>query len=253
MMLTQRQVESQLDAGTLSGWARDAYSALCAKVADPAFPCTFGTIAIRKGDLLVGFVETDADPDIVAGLVRLVTEYADFVRGQPLVKASMMPLAVFMKPQARCTSVDQYFNYSWDLLQRVHERDPELWPDRVPRDPEDPRWSFCFGGVPFFVNFKTPLHRDRKSRRAEHTYLWLVQARDGFDTIAGDTPQGKNARRLIREKLAAYDPIAPYPALAHYGHADNREWKQYFVPESNEPPAARCPFHVAPRDVEIPE
>lgn len=79
----------------------------------------------------------------------------------------------------------------------------------------------------------------------QHSYLWLVQARDGFDIVAGDTVQGRNARRIIRQKLAAYDAIPMYPELGHYGDPANREWKQYFVPEANQPVTAVCPFRSA--------
>jgi FPC/CPF motif-containing protein YcgG len=71
----------------------------------------------------------------------------------------------------------------------------------------------------------------------------LVQSRDGFDVVAGNTAMGRNARRIIREKLEAYDRVPIYPALGHYGAPENREWKQYFVPETNEPMSKRCPFH----------
>ena len=78
--------------------------------------------------------------------------------------------------------------------------------------------------------------------RRSGAYVLLIQTRDGFDAVAGNTPHGRRVRGLIRRKLAAYDPIGPYPELAHYGTADNREWKQYFVPDDNAPVAARCPF-----------
>jgi len=243
-MLTQPRVEALLAAGELTGWEQAAYREFHAKVADVAFPCTFGSIALRKGDVLFGFLETPDEAVILDGLVALLTEYAGFIRQQPIVKASMMPLAVLILPPTGLGSVEDYFSNSWRLLQAVHERDRAPWPDRIPMDPDDPRWSFCFGGVPFFINFKTPFHSRRRSRRAGHSYLWLVQARDGFDTVAGDSPQGRNARRIIREKLAAYDVIPIYSELAHYGSAANREWKQYFVPETESPISEVCPFRV---------
>ncbi len=87
----------------------------------------------------------------------------------------------------------------------------------------------------------------RRSRRMRLSYLWLVQARDGFDMIAGDTDRGRKARRLIREKLASYDGLPIYPELGHYGRPDNREWKQYFVPETNELITTACPFSDSER------
>jgi FPC/CPF motif-containing protein YcgG len=244
VIVTQAQFESLLAADGVSPWARAAYQELIAKVADPAFPCTFGTTALRKGDVLVSVIESTDEPIVVDRLTEVLTEYADFIRQQPIVKASMMPLAVLMPPPPSWRTVEDYFRNSWRLLQIVHERDPAAWPERVPTDPDDPRWSFCFGGVPFFVNFKTPMHSRRRSRRTSHSYLWLVQARDGFDTVAGDSPQGRNARRIIREKLAAYDGIPIYSELAHYGSSANREWKQYFVPDGDEPITQTCPFRA---------
>jgi FPC/CPF motif-containing protein YcgG len=241
-IFTQARFEELLAADGVSPWARAAYQELYAKVADSAFPCTFGTVALRKGDVLVSTIESSDESVVVDCLTEVLAEYADFVRRQPIVKASMMPLAVFILPPAGWQTVEDYFRNSWRLLQTVHERDPAPWPERVPTDPDDPRWSFCFGGVPLFVNFKTPMHLRRRSRRTTTSYLWLVQARDGFDTVAGDSPQGRNARRIIREKLVAYDGIPIYSELAHYGSAANREWKQYFVPDGDEPIEQACPF-----------
>ncbi len=76
----------------------------------------------------------------------------------------------------------------------------------------------------------------------QHSYTWLVQSREGFDRIAGDTPPGRQARRIIRQKLAAYDGMPIYSELRHYGHPSNREWKQYFVPEDDQQIEDRCPF-----------
>ena len=248
MLQTQASIERALRRGEMSGWSAAAYVELRDKVADDAFPCTFGTIALRRGDIRFAVVDERSRPGIVDALVAALGEYAAFIASQPVVRASMQPLAILMRPRSDCATIEEYFHYGWRLLQDVHRRDASEWPDRVPRDPDDPRWSFCFGGVPFFINFKTPLHRGRRSRRTAHSYLWLVQARDGFDVVAGDTPQGRNARRIIRDKLAEYDELAVYPELAYFGTAENREWKQYFVPETNEPITRSCPF--APRDDE---
>ena len=57
---------------------------------------------------------------------------------------------------------------------------------------------------------------------------------------------------MIRRRLRAYDDVAPSPTLGNYGEPDNREWKQYFLPDRDDAQdpddgAARCPFgHVAP-------
>src|SRR5689334_5657783 len=96
MIVTQAQFESSLAADGVSPWARAVYQELSAKVADPTFPCTFGTVALRKGDVLLSVIESTDEATVVDGLTDALTEYAEFVRQQPIVKASMMPLAVLM-------------------------------------------------------------------------------------------------------------------------------------------------------------
>ncbi len=242
LLLTPAGVETFRSQHALSPWAETAYRELVAKVEDPAFPCTFGTVALRKGDLLAAFVEAQDPAGLRQGLCQCFVEYTDRMRALDPVAASLHPLAIFLPPPTGVRTVAEYFEFGWSLLQWLHEHDPAAWPERVPRDPDDPAWSYCFGGIPLFVNFKTPAHLERRSRRMAGAYLLLVQTRDGFDVVAGDTPQGRRARALIRQKLSVYDPIPPYPELAHFGTTSNREWKQYFVPDDNRPVADDCPF-----------
>jgi uncharacterized protein len=241
-ILSVAEIEQANDGGQLSPWATCAYVELTTKVSDDAFPCTFGTVAVRKGDLLTAFVETTDQDQIHSQLAHLLTAYTDRVRPLTPVAASLLPLAIFLRPPVGVSTVAQYFHYGWSLLQWLHEHDPQPWPARVPSQPDDPAWSFCYAGVPLFVNFKTPAHEHRRSRHMGGAYMLLIQTRDGFDIVAGDTPQGRRARDLIRRKLATYDPIPTYPELAHYGTPDNREWKQYFVPDDATPIATQCPF-----------
>ncbi len=247
LIRSQSDTDRRREAGELSEWAVRAYAELCDKVADEAFPCTFGTTALKQGEILFAFIEATEEPAVIDELVGALTEYAEFVASQSIVRASMQPLAILMLPPPAWGTVEAYYDNSWRLLAAVHERDPAPWPARVPADPDSPDWSFCFGGVPLFINFKTPRHRRRRSRRTAHCYLWLVQARDGFDVVAGDTVQGRHARHIIRDKLEAYDRVPTYPALGHYGAPENREWKQYFVPETNEPLGEECPFRAVRR------
>jgi FPC/CPF motif-containing protein YcgG len=242
LLLTPAGVETLRGQHALSPWADMAYGELVAKVEDPAFPCTFGTVAVRKGDLLAAFVEAQDPAGLRQGLHQCFVEYTDHMRALDPVAASLHPLAIFLPPPTNVRTIAEYFEFGWSLLQWLHEHDPAPWPERVPRDPDDPAWSYCFGGIPLFVNFKTPAHHVRRSRRMAGAYLLLVQTRDGFDVVAGDTPQGRRARALIRQKLSAYDPMPPYPELAHFGTTSNREWKQYFVPDDNRAVAERCPF-----------
>jgi uncharacterized protein len=35
-----------------------------------------------------------------------------------------------------------------------------------------------------------------------------------------------------------------HPDIGFYGNIGNREWKQYALPDDNEPEAGGCPFHT---------
>ena len=242
MIKPQSEVDVQVEMGQLKGWSVEAYGELLSKVADESFPCTFGTLAAKKKQIFVAFIES-TNPGVVTNrLVETLTEFVQFIRPLSLVEASMRPLVILLSPPPTWRTIEDYYHHSWRLVAEVIRRDPDPWPDRVPSDPESPDWSFCFGGVPFFINFKTPYHQRRRSRRSLRAYTWLVQAREGFDLIAGDTVQGRAARRVIRKKLLSYDGMPIFPALNHYGRPENLEWKQYFVPEANDPITDRCPL-----------
>jgi uncharacterized protein len=240
--MLRRVADVEATLASLPEWAAAAYGEIRDKVLDDAFPCTFGTVAQRRGEILYAFLEP-RDADDERRLVReSLVAYTDVLRPLEPVTASLTPLAMLMPPPG-ALSERQYFDRGWALLQWLHEHDTHPWPARVPREPTDPAWSFCFGGLPLFVNFKTPAHARRKSRRTSRSYTLLWQARDGFDVVAGDSPQGRRARAIIRGKLAAYDAVPIWPDLGHYATTDNREWRQYFVPEDNAPLVDKCPWH----------
>jgi len=243
-----RDLDQALEDQSLEPWMARAYEELRAKILDEAFPCTFGTSAQKIGDLYYAFAEPD-DPD---RLHQATLAYLDQVRGQPVVNAATTALALFIRladpPQHK--TIEDYHAFGWSILQYFHDHDPYPWPDRIPTDPDDPRWSFAFAGIPIFVNFKTPQHRARRSRQLQNAFLLLIQPRDGFDLIAGDNPPGRHARRIIRRKLYEYDRMPPCPALAHYGQDHNREWQQYALPDDNDTSYAVCPLHIQSRSNE---
>jgi FPC/CPF motif-containing protein YcgG len=231
-------------------WASGAYIEFRQKLLDPAFPCTFGTVAQRRGQMLFAFV-TSLDAMGEHRVVRdALVEFTDLIRPLDSATASLRPFAIFLPPVGELATIHDYFVRGWALLRFLHENDPVPWPTRVPHDPDDPRWSFCFAGIPLFVTFKTPAHRQRRSRRMAGAFLVLFQARDGFDILAGNTEHGRNVRAAIRRKLVAYDDVPVSAALDHYGVSGNREWTQYFAPEDSKPLEVRCPFRASAKDSE---
>jgi hypothetical protein len=226
----------------LPAWLTSAYAEFLTKVEDETFPCTFGIVAHRKGDLYYAYADTVVEAEVVVQTMTTLQAFVTLASAMSPVNAAMSALTIFIKPDGVTLSLDDYFHKSWALLQAWHERDPEPWPSRVPTDPNDPAWSFCFGGLPIFVNFHTPAHVLRRSRGMKSAFTLLIQPRDGFDVVAGDHPKGRHARNLIRQRLTAYDGLPPHRVLGHYGGEGNREWQQYFLPDRDDITWPDCPF-----------
>ncbi|HEY2203402.1 MAG TPA: YqcI/YcgG family protein [Pseudonocardia sp.] len=152
-------------------------------------------------------------------------------------------LVVFWRPRERVLALEEYHQKFWSVLRFLHERDPEHWPEDVPDDPDDPMWEFSFGGTSIFVVCNTPAHTVRHSRNSPG-FVITFQPRWVFDGLAPETPRGTAARRVIRKRLRAFDGMEPSSALGNYGDPDNREWRQYFLPDRNSDPELGCPFRA---------
>jgi N-omega-hydroxy-L-arginine synthase len=235
------ELEDLLASGEWTDWGRDAYEEFRSKVLRPDFPCTFGTVAMRRGDACFALLTPRNEAEERRQIRRALRAYTALLRTLDARAASMRPLVVLMPPLSEFTDRD-YFDRGWRLLNWLAQHDEFMWPPRVPRDPEHPQWSFCFGGLPLFVTFKTPAHVRRRSRHSHASYCLLFQARDGFDLVAGPTPSGRRARATIRRKLETFDGIPAHRALAHYGTAGNREWRQYFLAEPDSGVPTKCPW-----------
>lgn len=150
---------------------------------------------------------------------------------------------VFHPERVAAPSVASYHQIAWSVLQFWHDVDPAPWPGTVAKDPHTPHWTMCFLGVQIFVNISNPAHRRRRSRNLGPALTLVINPRERFDKVAGDTPAGWKIRQRIRERIEAYDGLAHSPALGSY-EAGEIEWRQYGLMESNEPRTDRCPFKM---------
>jgi len=203
------------------------------------FPCIFGTDALRRGSLRFTFVPAGGER-----VGYLADALGEFVEAAPGL-GRRTSLVAFFQPAEHLEALDDYDRYSWSLLQAVHDRDPVPWPADIPVDTEHPEWEFCFAGMPMFVVVNTPAHKRRMSRYFDYLCI-TFQPRFVFDDITEGSAQGRNARKVIRERLNVYDSLPPTPLLGSYGTPGNREWLQYFIGEDNDTPPTekRCPFRV---------
>ncbi|SEM94523.1 YqcI/YcgG family protein [Lihuaxuella thermophila] len=235
LLHTQLLRRADLVAGKIPSWGLTAFKAferdLLSK--ETPFPCIFGVEALKKDGLRYLFVEDHSE----SGWMQLrngLLQYTEIFRRL----GRMTSLAVFFKPYHQELTVEQYQRKFWSVLQFLHEHDPKPWPEEIPADWDDPLWEFCFNGEPIFVVCNTPAHIKRRSRHSA-TFMITFQPRWVFEELQG--PKGEKGREAVRRRLVKYDEVDVHPAMGVYGDPKNREWKQYYITDSNESPS-RCPF-----------
>lgn len=222
-------------------WHRAVFHDIERRLGDPAFPCVFSRNAFRKQLLKFIFVESiDA-----SGIQHLGDGLKDYVEISKKWNGSIdtaYPLVVAFSQNAIISqSVDGYHAFGWQVLQKLHEIDPEPWPEEIGKDPNSDSWSMCFNGMPLFCNMSSPAHRVRQSRNLGEHFILIINPRERFDVFAGDTPGGRQVRSNIRNRIGRYDGTPHSLQLSTYG-AGGSEWWQYGLVEDNIERTDKCPF-----------
>lgn len=205
------------------------------------FPCVFGVSGFKTGKLRYAFVDP-LDPEALAPVL------ADYV-GNARAIGRMTSLVVFGRP-GPVHSLSVYRDRFWTLLDGLARLDPAPRPEGFPDELDTDEWEFCFAGEPIFVVCNSPAHVLRQSRRST-SFMVTFQPRWVFEGITDSSqPAALRAFDAVRGRLADFDVIEPAPYLGTYGAPGNREYQQYFIDDSNIPPA--CPFHALGADGERP-
>ncbi|HGM5582446.1 TPA: YqcI/YcgG family protein [Pseudomonas putida] len=211
-------------------------------VGNPGFPCLFGRKAVAAATCHILFARAD---DSANDIARGLADYVRTIAPIPLKQRIGNPLLVFLETTADGTLAEQQA-LAWKILQQVHARDPQPWPQDVPRDPHDTQWSFCFAGMPLFINMSFPAHRQMKSRNLGNSIAFVINPRESFDEVASSgTESGQRIRARIRERVAQYNNGVIPDSLGFFGQDDNFEWKQYQLQEAGSLKPSRCPFHAS--------
>ena len=196
------------------------------------FPCIFGVTGLKADQLRYAFLDP-LSPEDTAPVLR---DYLRQARGF----GRMTSLVVFGRP-GPVQGIEVYRDRFWSLLDGLEALDTAPRPAEVPEALDTDAWEFCFDGEPVFVVCNTPAHVLRQSRRST-SFMVTFQPRWVFEGIMDETdPAQARALRTVRDRLSAFDALAPAPFLGHYGAPGNREYMQYFIDDTNEAPV--CPFH----------
>lgn len=226
-------------------WARAGYHALCRALEsrEPGFPCIYGVRTYHENGLRFVFIGDDTTGAGLEELGQALAEYATTCREI----GHFTTLAAFFPPgSGELATLEGYRHRYWRILQWLVEHDPAPWPEHVPDDPSDPDWEFCFGGLPMFVPANLPIYVKRRSR-SNPCFSILFQPRFVFDELIAAPRKLAAARHVIRTRALAFDDVPVHPTIGVFGEPDNLEWRQYVLPDSNEPVLGQCPLNAHKR------
>jgi FPC/CPF motif-containing protein YcgG len=221
----------------LPPWARDIFTSFCATLSSNVspFPCIYARRALNADALRYIFV--DAQPTALRDLATALGQYATIAEDL----APYTAFLAFFPPDVPSMPLNVHHDRFWRVLQYLHDHDPGPWPSHIPTSAADQLWEFCFNCVPMFVLGSNPAHNARKSRHTA-TFTISFQPRFMFDTLISNRTLLERSRQLIRSRVLALDGFPVHPQIGMYFEAENREWRQYVVPEDNGLISGNCPL-----------
>ena len=220
-------------------WRRQAFDDLSERLTPPSdFPCTFSQNAFRRELIRFSFVGEVGFAAAQQDLHAYVEDCRDW---DGKVNTARPLLMIFSDTVAGFDRLEDFHSFGWQALQQWHLHDAEDWPKGVSKQATSPFWSFSFAGMQLFVNMSAPLHTLRKSRNLGRFLTLVINPRERFDIVAGNTPEGQRVRSKIRKRAKAYDGLPHSPLLGSYQKGE-LEWVQYALGETNEVALDKCPF-----------
>jgi uncharacterized protein len=242
VLLSRADINDGQSATNIPDWGRSIFKEFEQSMSsnDPSFPCIFGVIGFHSDRLRYGFFDSPTTRTDLMKLNNALVAYTTTARDI----GNNTSFVAFFRPDTEVQSMAAYQDRFWSVLQFQHENDPQGWPASIPTHADDPMWEFCFNGEPLFVVCATPAHNSRLSRRAV-SFTLTFQPRWVFDGLEGHTARGRAAREAIRQRLVRYDSVAPHAVLGSYTDPTNREWLQYFLPDTNTVDATECPLRLS--------
>jgi FPC/CPF motif-containing protein YcgG len=231
----------QKDLSVLEKWQQAAFEYFVLKMTDKdrPFPCIPAQNGFMSNNLRYGFIGNPRNQDTAKDIAELLKTYTECSRNTGNYTSLIILIETPME-LIETSSVEDYEDLYWSLLNQVSELDEKEWPDHIPADSMKNTWEFCFHGESYFVYCATPAHVKRKSRHFPCLMLaitprWVLQG------IMQSQKMSRKLKSLIRKRLTAYDDAPIHPALKWYGQEGNHEWQQYFLRDDETMPS-KCPF-----------
>jgi FPC/CPF motif-containing protein YcgG len=229
--------QSHINEDKQPDWFCKEYATFRSIVTRKDFPCYFGQQGEKRGELRYSFINHDD----WSSLPHTLTDFLSLFNQPQLTRHGLF---VFVEPEQEEKSLNYYRAYFWEVLQYLHEHDPENWPKNQPKDPDHYLWDFHFNQEPIFVFGNAPAYKQRKTRDLGNSLILGFQPRRIFKGLEGTEPGGAMSREKVRERVEIWDNLPKHPDISHYGDPEHNEWKQFFIGDDAEPIKGKCPFHV---------
>lgn len=215
-------------------WKLKAYDSYKEKLRASDFPCFFGQTGEIRGEMIYAFLSWGSREQFAVEMHEFVAllETPDYKR---------CSLVAFFEPDPALTTHANFVDRFWEMLQMLHDKDPH---PACSSTPEDPLWEFSFEGSEMFVVGSSPTYKQRRSRNLGPGIVLIFQPRHLFIDPATSEPIAPEIRRRIHKRMLTYDGMTVHPDIGFYGQLENREWKQYALPDDNSPVTGRCPFQA---------
>ncbi|CZR45686.1 uncharacterized protein FPRO_15138 [Fusarium proliferatum ET1] len=238
-LLTRTEVETRFGKDTWQGLAyQDFKSTILAKGSGmKTFPCVYATMGYRSDDHRYVFLESD-NPSEPRNVRKVALALVEYLR----MSTSLGPntsLVVIGGPSEKQRTVEEHNRTFWDMLRGLRICDPRPWPEDIPQDTKDAKWTFCFNGEPVFPVMLTPAHQKRWSRHMSVPMIAL-QPKWVLDNLLGTPEKRKAAQSKVRNLLQKYDTIGVSPDLTAYGAVGTSEARQLCLQDKNE--SVQCPY-----------
>ena len=219
-------------------WLDGSYRRFRDIVTHPDYPCFFGSQAERRAELLYTYVSVDGRPPLHESL-------STFIQLRSHSRFNRSNLAAFYHPTLSPRTHRELEEWFWGELQMLHDQDTSSG-TRIAAGPDSAGWEFEYHGTQMFVVVGSPTYFRRRSRNLGPGVVLLFQPRNVFIDIETGKSISMVARAEIRERLKRWDDIGPHPDLQIFGDDANREWKQYCLPDDDQPKNGACPFRARP-------
>jgi FPC/CPF motif-containing protein YcgG len=211
--------------------AQRVHDALRALVLDPEYPCVGSRSVLNQGSYRFAMYDEMNSAGATAGLAR---DLLTFTHEQPEIGGQFTSfIACFDAPKA--IDAAEFERRLWEQLKALHDLDREHhdWDPSVSSDPEDPQFSFSFGGRAFFVVGLSPA-----GGRWARTFPWptlVFNAHFQFEELR-ESGQFERMQEVIRDRDATIEGDTN-PNLSDFGeHTEARQYAGREVPAD-----WRCP------------